>query len=48
VKITVGLQNAICTYDSDPKFFISDGERGMGFEMREEAVRCQGIGSWPS
>jgi len=43
VKITVGLQNAIRTYDSDPKFFISDGERGIGFEMREEAVRCQGI-----
>jgi len=43
VKITVGLQNAIRSGDSDPKFFISDGQRGIGFEMREEAVRCQGM-----
>ena len=45
VKITVGLQKAICSYDSDPKFFLSDGSYGIaiGFEMREEATRCQGI-----
>ena len=45
VKITVGLQSSIrhTSRDSDPKFLLSDGVRGMGFEMREEAVRCQGI-----
>ena len=43
VKITVGLQNDIRSYDSDPKFLLSDGDYGIGFEMREEAVRCQGI-----
>ena len=44
VKITVGLQNAIRSGDSDPKFLISDGERGIGFEMREESsTHCQGI-----
>ena len=43
VKITVGLQKAIRSYDSDPKFLLSDGSNGIGFEMREEAVRCQGI-----
>ena len=44
VKITVGLQNAIRSRDSDPKFLISDGERGIGFEMREESsIHCRGI-----
>ena len=43
VKITVGLQKAIRSYDSDPKFLLSDGSYGIGFEMREEAIRCQGI-----
>ena len=43
VKITVGLQKAIRSHDSDPKFFLSDGDSGIGFEMREEAVRCRGI-----
>ena len=43
VKITVGLQKAIRSYDSDPKFFLSDGSYGIGFEMREDATRCQGI-----
>ena len=43
VKITVGLQNDIRSHDSDPKFLLSDGDYGIGFEMREEAVRCQGI-----
>ena len=43
VKITVGLQMAIRSHDSDPKFFLSDGDSGIGFEMREEAVRCRGI-----
>ena len=43
VKITVGLQKAIRSHDSDPKFLLSDGDTGIGFEMREEAVRCEGI-----
>ena len=44
VKITVGLQNAIRSGDSDPKFLISDGETGIGFEMREEgSIHCQGV-----
>ena len=43
VKITVGLQNDIRSHDSDPKFLLSDGDSGIGFEMREEADRCQGI-----
>lgn len=44
VKITVGLQNAIRSGDSDPKFLISDGERGIGFEMREEtSTHCRGM-----
>ena len=44
VKITVGLQNAIRDGDSDPKFLLSDGERGVGFEMREEgSIHCQSI-----
>ena len=43
VKITVGLQKAIRSHDSDPKFLLSDGTYGIGFEMREEAVRCEGI-----
>ena len=43
VKITVGLQKAIRSYDSDPKFLLSDGSYGIGFKMREEAIRCQGI-----
>ena len=42
-KITVGLQKAIRSYDSDPKFLLSDGTNGIGFEMREEAIRCRGI-----
>jgi len=46
VKITVGLDSGIRTGDSDPKFILSDGQdgnSGIGFEMREEAIRCQGI-----
>ena len=39
----MGLQKAICSYDSDPKFLLSDGSYGIGFEMREEVIRCQGI-----
>ena len=31
------------SHDSDPKFLLSNGDYGVGFEMREEAVRCQGI-----
>ena len=44
VKISTGLQNAIRSGDSDPKFLISDGDRGVGFEMREEgSVHCRSI-----
>ena len=46
VKITVGLQNDIRDpgRDSDPKFLISDGEYGVGFEFRDESsVHCRGI-----
>ena len=47
VKITVGLDNSVReTSDSDPKFMLShgkDGYYGIGFEMRDENVRCQGI-----
>ena len=44
VKVTVGLDNDIRDDDSDPKFLISDGEYGVGFEFREEnSVHCRGI-----
>ena len=45
VVITIGLDNSIRSGDSDPKFFLSDGENGVGFEIREEpsAHRCRGI-----
>ena len=44
VKVTVGLDNDIRSSDSDPKFLISDGEYGIGFEFREErSVHCQRI-----
>ena len=44
VRITTGLQKAIRSGDSDPKFLISDGEAGIGFEMREEAsIHCRSI-----
>ena len=44
VKITVGLDNDIRSGDSDPKFLISDGEYGVGFEFREEnSVHCRGV-----
>jgi len=45
IVITIGLDNSIQSEDSDPKFFISDGENGVGFEIREEpsAHRCRGI-----
>ena len=44
IKITVGLQMAIRDgYDSDPKFLLSDGDFGIGFEMREEADHCRGV-----
>lgn len=42
--MTVGLQNAVrVSGDSDPKFFISDGERGIGFDLRDGVPRCQGM-----
>ena len=47
VKITVGLDNTIRnSADSDPKFLLShgqDGRYGIGFEMRDDSVRCQGV-----
>ena len=33
--VTVGLDNEIRNRDSDPKFFLSDGTRGIGFELQE-------------
>ena len=44
-KITVGLQKAIRdSADSDPKFLLSDGSNGIGFEMRDGgSYRCQGV-----
>ena len=36
VKITVGLQKAVCdSADSDPKFLLSDGSYGIGYEVRD-------------
>jgi len=46
IKLTIGLDSGIRASDSDPKFIISngqDGNFGLGFEMREEAIRCRGI-----
>ena len=43
VVLTIGLESGIRSGDSDPKFFISDGYNGVGYEMREEADRCRGI-----
>lgn len=43
VMIIIGLDSTIRSSDSDPKFFISDGERGVGFEMREDSPWCQGM-----
>ena len=42
--ITVGLDNGARSGDSDPRFFISDSNSGLGFQMREESTgnRCQG------
>lgn len=49
VKITAGLDNTVrTTYDSDPKFVLSDGydesHYGIGFEVRDEGSQhCRGI-----
>ena len=44
VMITLGLQNAIrISTDSDPKIFISDGQSGIGFDLRDGSPRCQGM-----
>ena len=42
VVITIGMDNSVRSTDNDPRFFISDGENGLGFEIREEssAHRC--------
>ena len=46
VVVTVGLDNEIRNGDSDPKFFLSDGARGIGFELQEgigiSGYRCRG------
>ena len=42
--VTFGLQNSIHdSVDSDPKIFISDGERGIGFDLRDGTPCCQGM-----
>ena len=43
VVMTVGLQSSVRSSDSDPKFYLSDGERGIGFESRNEAPYCRGM-----
>ena len=45
VVMTVGLQSAIRnTEDSDPKFFLSDGDNGIRFDIRDGInPRCEGI-----
>ena len=44
VRIYLGLQNSIRnSHDSDPKFLLSDGKRGIGFELRDDSPWCQGI-----
>ena len=45
VVITVGLDNGARSGDNDPRFFISDSNSGLGFQMREESTgnRCQGL-----
>ena len=45
VVITIGMDNSVRSTDNDLRFFISDGENGLGFEIREEpsAHRCRGI-----
>lgn len=45
VVITVGLQSEIRdNADSDPKFFLSDGDNGIGFDIRDGIhPRCEGI-----
>jgi len=37
------LDSGIRASDSYPKFIVSNGQDGVGFEMREEAIRCRGI-----
>ena len=42
--MTVGLDNDIRSGDSDPKFWISDGEYGIGFEFKEEnSIHCRSV-----
>jgi len=47
VKVTVGLDSSVRDKgDSDPKFMLSDGRDGyygIGFEMRDDSVRCRGV-----
>ena len=39
----MGLQKAIRSHDSDPKFLLSDGINGIGFGLRNEGYCCHGI-----
>ena len=44
VVITVGLESSIRSSDSDPKFLLSDGERGIGFDIRDRvSAQCRGV-----
>ena len=45
VVITIGLQNTICNdVDSDPKVFLSDGNIGVGFDIRDGLhPNCDGM-----
>ena len=44
VVLTIGLQSSIRSSDSDPKFLISDGERGIGFDLRDTlSAQCRGM-----
>ena len=42
--ITVGLDKESRTGDNDPRFFLSDGTTGIGFQMQEGiGNRCRGV-----
>jgi len=43
VTVTIGLDNGARNGDNDPRFFISDTNSGIGFQMREDpnGNRCQ-------
>ena len=44
VVLTIGLQNSVRSSDSDPKFLISDGKTGIGFDLRDTlSAQCRGV-----